>query len=642
MICEPIASAPLVDHPVGCEAAEDMLAAAAAALVAGIAATAASAEGRLPPFLDHGVAVPVSAPRGVVATTDADGHGVVLAWLIDHTGGHALLHIDVDSGEVLQHPPPFDRQGEAPYASLLTRDRRFITHFNGHFVVYDPDARAFTFHAPASPTSAMSFTEDGSGVVWAATWPDSGLLSFDPRTQVLVDHGPSSHEAWKQYPRSVVVDDAGHVFMGVGSAEARILVRDVTTGAITNLLADRPPLPGVAKVMHREDDAVFALVTATTGQQQWYRVTVDAAVPVDKPTSLRLRKVVTGTQDLVHRAFGDGRTLAACDTVTGAVVVRDAGGERRVPFAYASEGASVMSLAIVDAEVVGATTFPMRRFRWRPDTGYVHDEAQGQWNVVLAHGHDVVAGAYPGGVLVEWPGGGVPRALASGSPDVHRPHDLIVVDEGRLAILAGTPAYGLRGGGLVFADLIAGTTWTMRHVDIVPEQSTLSLTALPGRRVLGGSTTTAGTGGVAAGGGARLYELDIATRVVVARGAPVAGAQGITDLVHDDTTGYVYGVADLTTFFVWHEPTGAVVVTRDLRALGAGPAISPQGPGAFVRTRDGRVLIVLQRGVAAIDPRTFDLDVVGKSPVLLTVVGGFVDGRLLVAGGSHLYSLAIE
>jgi hypothetical protein len=54
------------------------------------------------------------------------------------------------------------------------------------------------------------------------------------------------------------------------------------------------------------------------------------------------------------------------------------------------------------------------------------------------------------------------------------------------------------------------------------------------------------------------------------------------------------------------------------------------------------VLLVLQRGVVRVDARTFELAVVATSPVLLTVVGGVVDGRLVVAGGSHLYSLAIE
>jgi len=617
----------------------------------GVSVTVAIPDGRLPAFFDHGVAVPVSAPRGVVATTDAAGHGVVLAWLIDHTGGHALLHIDVDSGEILQHAPPFPTAGEAPYASILTRDRRFITHFNGHFVVYDPDARAFSVVAPASPTSAMSFTEDAHGVVWAATWPDSGLLSFDPRTQTLIDHGPSSREAWKQYPRSVVVDDAGHVFVGVGSAEARILVRDVTTGTIRNLLADRPPLAGVARVMHREDDAVFALVTATAprdGQpaQQWYRVTVDAAVPVavpvEKPTSLRLRPVIAGTQDLVHRAFGDGRTLVRCDPLAGVVEVREPAGERRLPLAYASEGAHVMSLAVVDDAIVGATTFPMRRFQWRPGIGRVHDEAPGQWNVVAAEGHDVVAGAYPGGVLVEWPEGGVPRTLASGSPDVHRPHDLIVVDDGRLAILAGTPAYGLTGGGLVLFDRRAGTARTLRHIDVVPGLSTAALATLPGGRVLGGTTTAAGTGGVRADGEAGLYELDPTTLAVTPRGAPVAGARAITDLIHDDVADLVYGVVDLQTLLIWHAPSGAVVATRDLRHLGLGPAISPQGPGAFVRAPDGRVLLVLQRGVVRVDPRALDVDVIATSPVLLTVVGGVLEGRLVVAGGSHLYSLAID
>src|SRR5690606_12165752 len=106
---------------------------------------------------------------------------------------------------------PFKLTGDAPYASLLSSQNKFYTLFNGYFVEFDPAKRAFTFH-PATSGSAMSLTEDNAGKVWAVTYPNSVLVSFDPRTQEFHDYGSISQQNWKQYPRAIAVDDSGWVY----------------------------------------------------------------------------------------------------------------------------------------------------------------------------------------------------------------------------------------------------------------------------------------------------------------------------------------------------------------------------------------------------------------------------------------------
>ncbi|MEO9004973.1 MAG: hypothetical protein ABI288_09560, partial [Ginsengibacter sp.] len=132
-------------------------------------------------FVDHGVASPISNHRGLVATVDGNGRNVVLIWLFDHTGGYALLMIDAETGKSEQFPIPFPPDGDTPYSSILTTDNKFYTLFNGNFVEFDPVKRAFTFHHIVNRQMAMSMTEDEKGVIWAVTYPNSGVVSFNPK-----------------------------------------------------------------------------------------------------------------------------------------------------------------------------------------------------------------------------------------------------------------------------------------------------------------------------------------------------------------------------------------------------------------------------------------------------------------------------
>src|SRR5512136_2740562 len=100
-------------------------------------------------FLHHGVATPVSNHRGTVATVDGQGRDIVLVWLFDLRGGYALLLIDAETGKSEEYPMPFPPGGDCPYSSILSSRNRFYTHFNSHFVEFDPAKPGFTFHFTA-------------------------------------------------------------------------------------------------------------------------------------------------------------------------------------------------------------------------------------------------------------------------------------------------------------------------------------------------------------------------------------------------------------------------------------------------------------------------------------------------------------
>ncbi|MGC9320108.1 MAG: hypothetical protein ACP5KN_18900, partial [Armatimonadota bacterium] len=127
-------------------------------------------------FMDHGVAVPISNHRGTVATVDGEGNPVVLSWLMDHRGGYGLLMLDATTGDAEVFEVPWS--GDSPFASVLSSRNRFYSHYGSHFVEFDPDRREFTFVAETVPRVAMSMTEDDQGVIWAATYPNSGVASY--------------------------------------------------------------------------------------------------------------------------------------------------------------------------------------------------------------------------------------------------------------------------------------------------------------------------------------------------------------------------------------------------------------------------------------------------------------------------------
>ena len=208
-------------------------------------------------FTDHGVATTVSTHRGTVATKDGEGRDVVLQWLYDHRGTYALLLIDAETGKAEQFPTPFPWGGDAPFASVLSSRNRFYSHFGTHFVEFDPVQRKYTFFQKTVPNMAMSMTEDDKGVIWSATYPSSGVASYNPETGAFRDYGHLYKQNWRQYPRSIAVDDTGWVYFGVGSTSGQIIALDPVSGKATPLIAEAERVQGSGNVVRDVNGKVY-------------------------------------------------------------------------------------------------------------------------------------------------------------------------------------------------------------------------------------------------------------------------------------------------------------------------------------------------------------------------------------------------
>ena len=174
--------------------------------------------------------------RGTVATVDGEGRDVVLVWLFDHRGGYAVLVIDAETGKSQQIPMPFPPGGDCPYASILSSTNKYYTHFNSHFTEFDPVKREFTFVHQTAPQMAMSMTEDDRGVIWSVTYPNSGLVSYNPATGEFKDYGHLHKENWLQYPRHIAADDQGWIYFGIGTTTSHILAFDPAAGQVKEVV----------------------------------------------------------------------------------------------------------------------------------------------------------------------------------------------------------------------------------------------------------------------------------------------------------------------------------------------------------------------------------------------------------------------
>ena len=605
-------------------------------------------------FYHHGVATPISNHRGTVATVDGDGRNVVLLWLFDHRGGYALLCIDAETGDSREIEMPFPPGGDCPYASILSSGNRFYTHFNSHFCEFDPVACAFTFSQKTKPQMAMSMTEDDAGRIWSATYPDSGVVRYDPSTGELRDDGHVYLQNWRQYPRSIAADDRGWVYFGVGSTASQIIVLDPESGEARPVFPERERGKAHAHVYRDLNGKVYG-TSGLDSEDSWYEFHGGDWEKIGKRGQQNAKPIIASAQGLFHQDFPDGKRLERCDLVDGVLVVEDpaTGTKTEAKFTYSSEGAHVMGLAAApDGTICGGTAFPMRFFSFDPkaDT-WTNRASHGQWNTVARQGDRFFVGGYGGGFLLEWDPSkpwvptdpenaeSNPRFHLQVSPTIHRPHDLLAHPDGKTVVLAGTPGYGYTGGGLLFWDRETESSVLVEHTDIIPEHSTQSLVAIPNGKLLGGSTVSPGTGGEQKAEEAELYIMDLASKKVDWRAVVFPGVSGYTDL-RTGPDNLVFGFTDARRFFVFDTEKRAVIHEEETAGR-FGPTANQQGPRVFVTDPGGQIYILFTKGIATLDQKTYEIALLAESPVPVRYGGDILEGRIYFADGSHIYSYQV-
>lgn len=607
-------------------------------------------------FFDHGVASPISNHRGVVSTIDAKGKNVVLVWLFDHRGGYSLLMIDAETGKSEEFPIPFDPKQDTPYSSILSKDNKFYTHFSDHFTEFDPVKRAFTFTQKTMPQMAMSMTEDDNGKIWSVTYPNSGLVAFDPRKRELIDYNYVNKENWRQYQRSIAADDTGWIYFGLGNASSQILAFDPKTGKTSGILPQNERKLGTAAVYRDENGKVYGCALESI-KDQWYELYKGEAKKIGEYNDLKPVKIITGSQSLFHRNFPDGTVLKDLDLVNRILITENpkTNSTKEVSFDYTSDGAIVMGIGTApDSTIVGGTAFPMRFFNYdlKKDR-WVNRYALGQFNALVNQNKKVYFGVYSGGHLIEWDPykpwvqtklndkSSNPLHLTTVSPELIRPYRIIAHPDGKTIVMGGTPQYGATGGGLLLYDNQAKNRILLTDSMVVKNQSSMSLVPLKNGKLLGGTTTSPGTGGEKKAKEAQMYIMDMGSKKIDWQEVVFPGVQEYSEM-RMMPGGLVYGITDKRKFFVFDPAKKQVVHTKDI-FYEFGPTTAEQSPRIFVIGPGNEVYILFAKGaIVQVLPKSYEMNLIATAPGPIKAGGDYAHGRIFFVSGSHLMSYKLK
>lgn len=617
-------------------------------------------------FIDHGVTTPNSNSRGLTATIDGEGRNVVLVWLFDHRGGYALLMIDAETGKSEQFPMPFPA-GDAVYSSILSSKNKFYTLFKGNFAEFDPVKRAFTYQKEVMPQMAMGMTEDDKGIIWAVTYPNSGVISFNPENRELKDYGYVYKQNWPQYPIYMVADNTGWLYYALGNTASQIIAFDPLTGKAKPMLNESERKRGTAYVYRDLNGKVYGQPLQGSNED-WYEFYKGNGSKIGKHDQINPKHYITGTQNLFHDEFPDGKRIRRLDLIDRKLTVGDpkTNTEKEVSFDYTSDGGWTMGVAASpDGKICGGTSFPMRFFSYDPKTdSWVNLRALGQFNALATQGNCCYFGSYPQGALLEWDTSqpwvntrkgslhkddfttarlhdfttavSNPAVVASSSLLTHRPHRILPYPNKNTIIMSGTPEYGYTGGGLIFWNKKNKTQTVIKDTSIIPDQSTMSMVALPGGKFLGGTTTAPGTGGEKKATEAELYIMDVASKRLEWHKALFPGAQHYSDMCRGPH-GLVYGITDFKKFFVFDPIKHVIVYQQDVEA-NFGKTSSEQSPRIFIFGPKKEIYLLFVKGIVKIEPGSFKMTMIAESPVPINAGGDYLDGRIYFVSGSHLCS----
>ncbi|HCU35572.1 MAG TPA: hypothetical protein DGT21_08975 [Armatimonadetes bacterium] len=229
-----------------------------------------------------------------------------------------------------------------------------------------------------------------------------------------------------------------------------------------------------------------------------------------------------------------------------------------------------------------------------------------------------------------------PRILAQWAEDVCRPRTALAHPDGVHVMMGGFAGYGLCGGGIGIYNMQTGEgTLLSAEKDLLPGHSCITLKALPDGNLVGATSVSAPGGGQTIATEAELFILDWETKSVVFRTVPVPNDGNIVSIeVAPD--GVVYGLSSTAVFFVFDPRKKEVVHSESFAAYGHAPR------HAFQLSPDGRLFALLNKAIVEIEPGTFGHTKLADTPVSISAGGAFVDGKLVFAGNSHIWSYQVD
>lgn len=355
-------------------------------------------------FINHGVAAEVAELRSMVPAVTADGRTLLIASPTDCGPVGYLLVTDMATGETTQHFCPDDVPQSDPFGALLHSSGKYY-HTQGPILLeFDPALGEFTFHGrPSTRTNPyLCFTEGLDGMVWAGGVYNTGLISYDPQTQEMIDHGRMDEA--EQYLSYLATDDAGWIYCGIGTARSNIVAYHPESGERRSLIPEDLRAVGTGVVDPLADGTVYGRV-----DQHHYHLHNGVATPVEN------RDALGPTRGVMSLRYGsrlgnlpDGRQVREYDLSARTIAVHDpaTGETERYSFDYESGGANITSIGLgPDAVVYGSTSHPMHFSALDTGSGELRDHGPipqvggGNFCAIASTGDLVFGAQYAAGQL---------------------------------------------------------------------------------------------------------------------------------------------------------------------------------------------------------------------------------------------------
>ena len=610
-------------------------------------------------FIDHGVGAAVAESRGVVATEDAGGRSLVIALSLDLSPEGSILVTDIDAGTTEQYYYPEGVPNSPPYASLMSENGRFYTFAGSVLLEFSLESREWSFHGvPAADEmcytgSAMADGPDGR--IYGCGHPNCHLVSFDPETKEMTDHGQMDPE--EHYPTCLEADPSGWLYLGIGTARCNIVAYNPATGERRQIIDEEERELGTGYVYLGEDDKCYGRACG-----KWYRmsggeaevIAENEAVPAVATGAIAYSTMVSGGDECqaTGRTFTDGRQLRQYNMPDRWLDVEDKDGDvERIEFEYDSGGSAITSLiAAPDGMVYASTCHPLHFVAYNAkidvleDWGPIERLGGGNFCAMALQGKYWAGAAYCGGFLYlydttqPWNGetgdAPNPRLVAQYEGDIERPRTMLAHPDGMHVLVGGFMGYGMTGGGIALYNVETGASTLLTHRQVIPDQSTITLKALPNGDVVGGTSVTTPGGGHAAASEGVLYVMDWEATQVVFQTVPVPGAEEVFS-IEVGPDGLVYGAASGAQFFVFDPTSREIVHREDMAHYGDMPReVLVGGP-------DGNLYAIFTEAIVRIEPTTFAHERLAEPPERVTAGVSIYGGRLYYACGSHLWSCGL-
>ncbi len=606
-------------------------------------------------FIDHGVPAPAVESRtaAVCRSRGGDERVVILA-------RGFLLIVDPATERSVQVPFP-NGNTEYPYIGFAGSDGMFYTGAGTQFLAFDPFSEAF-LHAEdvgeAGELVGFSFAESAEGTVYFAAYPHCRLFAYVPSERRVVAFGRLDEA--EKYPSHLAADADGWVYAGIGTERKGVVAYRPDDGRIAQLVPEDERTRGMGVVHASADGAVYGHWAFADLREEehperyrWMRFQGGRGVPVDwqdVPPSL-----YTGAAFFrLHRQLAGAWRVEKHDLAERELTLRSADGERlrTIPLRYDCGGAHLSPLtAGPDGHVYGTSNHPLHFFRYELPAerlrGFggkaIEFGGGGNLSAYASVGPVLAGAAYPGGHLhlfdtrlpvdAERGDGRNPRIAAS-HPEVHRPRCALAHSDGMHVLYGGYPGYGAVGGGLCVYNLATGEDRLLTHENVVPFQSTICLTEGERGAVYGGTSVETPGGAEPKETRAKLYRLRRDDWTVDRVWSPIEAREIVW--IYADRSGRIHGMTGASRYFVFDPDAEAIVAEADLSSWGTPVRVGlAAGP-------DGRAYGALSRALFRLDPDSGAPEKLAEPPVVVTAGLAVAGERLFFAGGSHLWSFALE